>query len=564
MSESIQHLDRGHLNGHLDEMTCLLYIERQLDRSRAQEVSVHTQECPDCRTLLRALERESRLLTRAMLEEDEVLPERLAAFQERARRSMQWIWGVVFGLAATGVYALYTGYIEPWEQQLEQAGFGGTNLVGLLIVQGAFWKGWQSMVTLFEVVALVTLAGLCAAFFRRRIRRGSAMALMLAGFCTVLAIPSTAGASETRKGQTAEVSKDETIKGDLYITAQRVHVSGTVEGDVFATGEDIDIDGHVKGDVISAGKLLRVQGVVDGNIRSAGNTLIVSGEVAKNITWFGDSTNVDASGKVGGSIMAFASTMTVDGHLGRDVMFFGAQLSLNGVIGGGVRMHGSMMNIGPMAQVDGHVKFDGEKEPTVSAQAKLASPVEFKQLEHKNSYRTASYYIWQLIWIAAFVLFGLLLFSLMPKFSEEAVKNVESYGASFGLGTLVFFATPIAALIACVTVVGLFIGISGFFIWYASLYFAQVIVGAMVGQWLMGRTRELWPLIGRMVVGVILVRLCTTIPEIGWWIKLGVIFWGLGALSLALYRRFNPPVGNGIAYQTPLPPSAPIGTPQPT
>jgi len=71
---------------HLDEMTLLLYIERQLDRARGLEVSAHTQECDTCRTLLRALERESRLLTRAMLEEDEPLPSRLAQFQERARK----------------------------------------------------------------------------------------------------------------------------------------------------------------------------------------------------------------------------------------------------------------------------------------------------------------------------------------------------------------------------------------------------------------------------------------------------------------------------------------------
>ena len=116
---------------HLDEMTCLLYLERQLDRTRGLEVSSHTQECEACRTLLHALERESRLLTRAMLEEDEALPSRLAQLQERARRSMQWIWGVVFGLAATGAYALYAEYVQPWQQQLEKAGFGGSNLLGL-------------------------------------------------------------------------------------------------------------------------------------------------------------------------------------------------------------------------------------------------------------------------------------------------------------------------------------------------------------------------------------------------------------------------------------------------
>ena len=53
------------VDDHLDEMTCLLYIERQLDRKRGQEVAAHAQSCERCQTLLHALERESRLLTRA-------------------------------------------------------------------------------------------------------------------------------------------------------------------------------------------------------------------------------------------------------------------------------------------------------------------------------------------------------------------------------------------------------------------------------------------------------------------------------------------------------------------
>jgi len=60
--------------------------------------------------------------------------------------------GIGFGLAAHGVYALYTQYIQLWQTQLENAGFGGFNLLGLLIFQGAMWKGWQSMVTFLEVL----------------------------------------------------------------------------------------------------------------------------------------------------------------------------------------------------------------------------------------------------------------------------------------------------------------------------------------------------------------------------------------------------------------------------
>jgi cytoskeletal protein CcmA (bactofilin family) len=536
---------------HLDEITCLLYIERQLDRVRGQEVSAHTQSCASCRTLLKVLERESRLLTRALLEEDEPLPSRLAQFQERARRSMQWIWGIVIGLAATGVYALYSGYIAPWQQQLEQAGFGGTNLVGLLIFQGAFWKGWQSVMTLFEVLAVLTLAGFALVMFRRRGRRGYIVAMLLASLATSGALAGSASATEFRKGQPTErVASDEVIHGDLYIWADRASIDGTVEGDVFVFAQGADINGHVKGDVIAFARTTRITGQVDGNIRAFTNMLIVTGTVDHNITAFASNVDVDQTGKVGGSVTTFANNPSLDGQIGRDVLVFAENLSVNGRVAGSVQAKGESLTIGPKAEIGGYTKFEGDKEPEVSAQAKLASPVEFKKQVHTREY-TATSYLWQAIWAAALVLFGLVLFLLMPAFSHEAVANAERYGASFGLGVLVMFGVPIAAIITCITVVGLFIGISTLFVWYAALYFAQVVVGGLVGQLLLGRTSEAWPVIGRMILGLLLLRVCTAVPHIGGWVKFAIIVWGLGAISLAIYRRFQPM----------LTPSAPVPAP---
>ena len=547
---------------HLDEMTLLLYIERQLDRARGLEVSAHTQECDTCRTLLRALERESRLLTRAMLEEDEPLPSRLAQFQERARKSMQWIWGLVFGLAATGAYALYTGYILPWQQQLEQAGFGGSNLLGLLIFQGAMWKGWQSMITFLEVLAMVTLAGLGAVFFRRRIRRGSVLALVFAGFCTVLALPAPVTATEFRKGGTAEVRKDETVKGDIYMNGQHARIDGTVDGDVYVFCQQFDMNGHVTGDVIAFSQSSHIKGQIDGNLRSFNNNTTITGTVGKSAMLFNEVVTVDADAKIGRSFTVFAEGLNLDGNVGRDALLFFAHANLSGKIGGGVRAKGDSLEIGSAAVIEGPVKFDGNKAAEVSPGAKLASPVEFKQTQHKHTYREGSYYIWQVIWAAAFILFGLVLFALMPKFSQDAVKSAEQYGAAAGLGVLVLFGVPIAACIACITVVGLFIGVSTLFLWYASLYVAQLIVGAVIGQWLMGRTNELWPFIGRMTVGLILLRLCTTIPHVGGWVKFAAILWGIGAISLALYRRFQPVIAPGLPsapHTPPIPPNTTVG-----
>jgi cytoskeletal protein CcmA (bactofilin family) len=548
---------------HVDEMVLLLYIERQLDRAKAAEVSGHTQECNACHTLLRAMERESRLLTRAMLEEDEVLPARLMQFQQRARKSMQWIWGVLFGLAATGVYALYTGYIDPYEQQLQQAGFGSTSLLNLLIFQGVFWKGWQSVITLVEVVAMLTVGGFTLAFFRKRLRRGStALALVLTGFCAVgaLMMPATASAQDMRKGDNVEIRSDETVKGDIFVFAHRARIDGKVEGDVYLFSQDASVGGHVTGDVIAFSHILHVGGTVDGNIRAATNSISISGNVSRNVLTFNESANFDSSSKIGGSLTAFVHNLNIDGGIKRNALLFAEQTTVSGDVDGEINAKGDNLRINGSAKIGGPIKFEGKYPPDVASDAKLASPPVFKKLQHKPEYEEGSYFVWQVIWLAAYVLFGLVLFQLMPVFSKEAVDNVEQYGASFGLGVLVFFGVPIAALIACVTVVGLFVGLGTLFAWYGGLYYAQTVVGALVGQWLLGRTRETWPLIGRMVVGIVVVRLATMIPHAGGWIKLGVILWGAGAISLALYRRFQPPMAAGMApAMSPLPPTATVG-----
>src|SRR5207245_8888502 len=53
---------------HFDEMTCLLYLEGQLERPRALELVAHAEGWAECRAVLRALERESRLLAHALVD----------------------------------------------------------------------------------------------------------------------------------------------------------------------------------------------------------------------------------------------------------------------------------------------------------------------------------------------------------------------------------------------------------------------------------------------------------------------------------------------------------------
>jgi cytoskeletal protein CcmA (bactofilin family) len=350
---------------HVDEIACLLYLEGQLERPRALELSAHTDECAACRALLQTLERESRLLTRAMLEENEAVPAGLLAPPE-GRNSVQWAWIVTFGFAATAIYVLWTGIIEPWQQQLAQAGFGTSNLLSLLFFQGAFWKGWQSMISIFETTAMITIAGLGLFFLKRRKRRWTAMALMVPLVLAALVLPSPAAAAELRKGQSVIISRDETIKNDLIVTGGMARVDGTVEGDLIVFGESLEVNGHVTGDVISFGQSARINGKVDGNVRSFANNLTITGTVGKNVSSFLEWFKLDTPGRIDGSLTAFSARNSLDGRIGRDFLAYSAETYLNGTIGGSMKFRGHDLVIGPTAEIHGTALMEKRGSHTVN------------------------------------------------------------------------------------------------------------------------------------------------------------------------------------------------------
>lgn len=541
---------------HVDEIACLLYLDGQLERVRAAELSAHVEQCAGCQRLLRALEHESRLLTRALVEEDELIPARLLDVSGRTSGSLRWAWLTSFGLAAAGVYALWTGYVEPWQQQLEQAGFSGTNLLNLLLFQGAFWKGWQSMISFIELTALVVVGGIGLGLLRRRFRRWTALAMVVTGLLAALSMPSPASAAEYRKANTVVVQKDEVVKNDLIFMGGLGRIDGTVDGDVITFGDTLTVDGHVTGDVISFGRHVRINGQVDGNVRAFTNMMTISGTVNKNVMSFTESIDLDEHAKVGGSVTLFAEAAALEGKIGRDVLAYFDRLSLSGPVGGGLKFRGKHLTIGPSAEIAGRAVFEqvGHGQPDVSPQAKLSSPLEVKRITRRPDYSCPSFYIWKLIWTATAFVFGLVMIFLMPKYSEETVTSAGRYGASFGLGALVLFGVPILSGIACITLVGLALGLTALLLWIAALYAAQVFVGAWLGQRLLGPAAGSGALVGRMALGLIILRLLTSIPTVGVFFNLIIAFWGLGAISLALYRRLQPPpLASGESAPAPLP-----------
>jgi cytoskeletal protein CcmA (bactofilin family) len=340
---------------------------------------------------------------------------------------------------------------------------------------------------------------------------------------------------------------------------------------VYIFSHDAAVSGHITGDVIGFVQTLRIGGKVDGNIRAGANTLTVSGSVGKNALLFAEYANLDSTGKIGGSVTAFVQSLNVEGTLGRDILCFSKHIGISGEVAGGIQAKGGTLSIAATGQVSGPVRFEGEAPPEVSSSAKLASPVEYTKWERRATYRDSHYYVWRVIWTAAFILFGSVLFLLVPKFAEDTINAAELYGAPIGLGVLVFFAVPIAAIIACITVVGIPLGVLAMSFWILMVFTAELVVGTVVGNWILGKVADTWGTIARMALGFVIVRiaysLVSQVHALGVLGALGIWIWGMGAISLAVYRRFQPRIAPGAPgapfTSTPLPPNTTVGGVQP-
>lgn len=522
-------------DGHFDEMTALLYLENQLDAERARETTQHIGKCPACRSLLRALERETDWLRESVAVDDEPVPARLANIPEH--NTVQWIWIAAFGLMAGGMYTLWNGIVEPWYAQAQQAGFTQGNILTMLFFSGAFWKGWDAMRSLMEFMAAATLGTVAVWLLRRRWRHVTAMAFVMSGIVAMLALPSTASAAEIQHGDPSyTLAAGQEVNSDLIVAADRTQIDGTVDGDLIVFSHSVVVNGHVKGDILAFGQDLRMNGTVDGNMRTFNQSLTINGTVGKNVMSWGQEWTLGNKATIGGSVTLGDQNAEFDGQVTGDLLAFSGMTELNGMLGRNVDIRGGRLRISSDADVKGPIKFEGDRAPEVAGGAKLASAPVVTIRRRGPDYAQAGYYWHQTMEWGASFLFGLVVLLVAPVFFGNVVHASDKVAPAIGLGVLFLFAVPIAAIFACITIVGLGLGIAALLLYLVALYSAQVFVGSWIGEKLLGLGSGLGPAIGRLALGLAILRGLRIVPFIGWLVTLVMLFWGLGALALALHR----------------------------
>jgi anti-sigma factor RsiW len=526
-----------------------MYADGELPAADAAALEAHLESCAACRMRIGAL-RAERIALRTLIADAEPVAIPVPRFE----RPLGARGFVLLGLGALGacVFAAsaWNALAETvpsglrWLSPLEPGA-----LLTLLVAFALFLAhgGLAMLTSTVELAAFAVLVALLAYAGAAFLRPRAGAAVLLSMLVIAASLPLRSHAFELRKSdETTSVAAGETIDDTLLAVGQTVSIDGDVNGDLLAFARVVTIRGHVAGDVITAGETVEVQGGVGGSIYAAGRgvtikqmrvgrNLYAAGrdlavengvEVVGNATAAGDTVNVD--GKIGVDLTTAGNALVVRGEVTRNVAAFGQTITLlaPASVGGNLVAHvraADNLQIAPGATVRGNVDKQISAGPSAAMRA--------------NRYMTGSFYTWQIVRLGAAYLAGLLLLWAFAGLRTASVADAGSGLKAGAIGLITAIALPVVAFIACITIIGIPLGLVTAILWLLGLYFAKIVVAQMIGRKLFASAHGVPHYAGTLLAGLVMVIIAINLPWIGWLIGLALTLLGLGMIVTYVSER---------------------------
>jgi hypothetical protein len=524
-----------------------MYADGALPAREAMRLERHAMTCNACRARVDALRAESEVLRTALKQVDESVQIPRFASPPRPRDFVVLTASIVligvfsrtFWSTVAAAIPTELKWLNPFESDVlfERA----TEIVKFVVYEGtAMWTAAFNFVGAALVVAFVAWLALSAA--RRRAFIGIAASLL----AVVAALPSTGHAYEIRRSDAGvTVAADETIDDTLLALGQTVTIDGNINGDLLAFGQRVTVRGNVTGNVVTGAQTVTIEGTVGGSvIGGAENLTLENARVGRDFYGFGNEVEIAAGANVAGNAMGFGETVGVDGRVGVDFKGFGAAVTVSGAVEGDVEGYGRTVTVESTARVGGNVTghVDSAGDLSVASGATVGGTVNEQLVERerrRNEYETFGYYFGQVIRLAGAFLTGLVLLWLFPVLREVSLPNVMAVLRSAGIGLAAAVTLPVAALILCVTVVGIPLGVLTFVLGAVGLYFSKAVIAQIIGRAVL-RNRPVPPhYAATLFVGLVIVIVTINLPWIGGLLNLVLTLTGFGVIVSLIFARLN-------------------------
>jgi len=517
------------------EQTCAIFVDGELAADESRSLQGHLATCQRCRELVDALRAENRALSESL---NELPEETISPVSFPLRR---WSWRDLTILAA--VLALGS-IVVPWIDKLtipsalEWLNPLSTDGLMSLIFNLSYYFAHGGTAMLADYAAAVggifLLVGGAALLLGRR-RRVHLSAFRLLIVLLTFSLPTLA--LDRRHGEFVTVSANEIVDDTLVATGNTVVVEGVINGDLLVFAQTLEVRGNVKGDVVSLAKRSVVSGTVEGRIFNCSQSLDLDGELGHSLYSWGRSLRVDHRAHLGEGIVA-GGDISLEGEVKRSATLYGI-VDVSGTVGRDLTMAGRGLTLTDAARVGGNLtaRVRELKDVHIADRASISGKRDIQLRVRKNQFTRPRFYLYQVVWLGAAMLVGLLGLALFPGFIQTCTQAVGSGWRSLGLGLGILAGLPVVIVVAAITLVGIPISLMLLAVYLAAIYLAKLWVGAFLGWILLkpaGTTKRDW-LLG-LLVGLLILTIAGFIPYLGGLVRLAVVCLGLGAFAWQLYQ----------------------------
>lgn len=338
------------------------------------------------------------------------------------------------------------------------------------------------------------------------------------------------------------VGKNETVDDDLVLTSKSATIDGTVNGDVLVLGDSVTVNGTINGNLLVLGTHVELNGTVTGGVFALGNTVTVAGSVEHSLMAGGSRVTLTESAKIGRSLIAGADHLEQRGVVSRGMMAAGSDLLLTGMVGKELKAGGGHLEIASNAVVGGSVDFWSDRQAMVANGAKTGV-ITHHVFEKRLETFTKPWYLQPgliLLKLGGFLALGLALLAFFPRLRSRFPDAMTANPWQAPLaGFLALIATPIAAILLMITVIGLPMGVIALLAYPVLIYVSQIFVSWSVGRLLADRVSALqtqsWPVL--FLIGALLTTILAEVPYLGGIVTVAMLLYGLGTCWLLITNR---------------------------
>jgi cytoskeletal protein CcmA (bactofilin family) len=353
----------------------------------------------------------------------------------------------------------------------------------------------------------------------------SLLVILLITFTSVFVL-----AFNVRSGDIVTVTSGEVIDGDLYVAGKTIIIDSTINGDLIAAGQTIMVNGIVNGSIIAAAQTVNINGEVTHAVRVIGETLNIGGTIGRDLLAAVGNFSTTSTAEIGGDLLLGAGIARIDGLI-------------KGDLNSGVKS----LTIASTASIQGKLNYISGNEANIQSGAQIKGTINHKLPEVKEKQVAGIGLWWIVIGFLMTLVLGIIIVLLAPRRVKAVTESIRTRPwASLGWGVVILVATPIVALIVCITIIGLPLGLIALVLYAIAIYLTQLFVGLLIGLLIIGAFRGVETraaLVGALALGLAILRLLRLIPFVGFFFGLATVLFGLGAI-LVSERKLRAEVKN--------------------